>query len=97
MEVYITQIFGSSFALVQFFFALRKHSYSNILKIIQPKKENFQIKKKSDIFYIPAQNIDCGYSLKPLQRGGSKEYPQIMFFSKIRNIMYNHVNPSFTV
>ena len=23
---------------------LRKHAYSNILKILQPKKENFQIK-----------------------------------------------------
>ena len=39
---------------------LRKHAYSNILKIIlQPKKENFQI-KHSDIFHILAQNIDCG-------------------------------------
>ena len=25
------------------------------------KTENFQIKKNSDIFYIFAQNIDCGY------------------------------------
>ena len=29
--------------------ALRKHAYSNILKILPPKNENFQI-KKSDIF-----------------------------------------------
>ena len=28
------------------------------------KKENFQI-KKSDIFHISAQNIDCRYSLEP--------------------------------
>ena len=42
-------------------FPLQKHTYSNILKILQPKKENFQI-KNSDIFHIPAQNIDCGYS-----------------------------------
>ena len=28
------------------------------------KKENVQI-KKSDIFHISAQNIDCGYSLEP--------------------------------
>ena len=40
---------------------LWKHAYSNILKILQPNKENFQI-KISDIFYISAQNIDCGYS-----------------------------------
>ena len=29
------------------------------------KKDNFEIKKKSDIFHISAQNIDCGYSLEP--------------------------------
>ena len=31
---------------------LRKHAYSNILKILQPKKVNFQVNKKSDIFHI---------------------------------------------
>ena len=31
------------------------------------------------IFLISAQNIDCGYSLEPPQRGGSNEYPQSMF------------------
>ena len=44
--------------------ALRKHAYSNILKILPPKKENFQI-KNSDIFHISAQNIDCVYPLEP--------------------------------
>ena len=43
---------------------LRKHVYSNILRILTPKNENFQI-KISDIFHISAQNIDCGYSLEP--------------------------------
>ena len=43
---------------------LRKHAYSNILKILQPKKEKFQI-KNSGIFHISAQNLDFGYSLKP--------------------------------
>ena len=47
---------------------LRKHAYSNILKISQTKKEKFQI-KNSDIFHITAQNIDCGYSLEPPRRG----------------------------
>ena len=61
--------------------SLRKHAYSNILKILQPKKENFQI-KNSDIFHIPAQNIDCGYSLEPPRRGGSNEYQQSMFLAK---------------
>ena len=36
------------------FFALRKHAYSNILKISSPKTENFPI-KTSDIFYTSAQ------------------------------------------
>ena len=42
--------------------------------------ENFTIKiKNSDIFHIPAPNIDCGYSLEPPRRGGSNECPQSMF------------------
>ena len=32
--------------------------------------------KNSDIFRISAQNIDYDYSLEPLRRGGSNEYPQ---------------------
>ena len=58
--------------------SLRKHAYSNILKILSPKNENFQI-KNSDIFHVSAQNIDYGYSLEPPRRGGSNEYPQSMF------------------
>ena len=42
----------------------RKHGFSNILKILQPKKKNFRI-KYSDILHIPARNIDCGYSKAP--------------------------------
>ena len=75
---------------------LRKHAYSNILKILPPKKGTYS-DKKSDIFYIPAQNIDCGYSLEPPPRGGSNEYPQFMLFTKIRKILYTPVNPSFTI
>ena len=56
---------------------LRKHAYSNILKILPQKNENFQI-KYSDIFHISAQNINCGYSLEPPRRGGSNEYQQSM-------------------
>ena len=59
-------------------FTLRKQAYSNILKILPPKNENFQM-KNSDILHISALNIDCGYSLEPPQRGGSNEYPQSMF------------------
>ena len=36
---------------------LRKHAYSNILKILPPKNAKFQI-KNSDIFHVSAQNID---------------------------------------
>ena len=38
---------------------LRKHGYSNILKISPLKTESFQIKILI-VFYISAQNIDCG-------------------------------------
>ena len=74
----------------------RKHAYSNILKISPPKTESFQI-KKSDIFHISVQNIDCGYSLEPPRQGGSIEYPQYMFLNrnKINNVY--PVNPSFTI
>ena len=69
--------------------SLRKHVYSNTLKILPPKNENFQI-KNPDIFYISAQNIDCGYSLEPPRRGGSNEYLQSMFLSRSKK---NNVNP----
>ena len=60
---------------------LGKHAYLNILKILPPKNENFS-DKKYDIFHITAQNIACGYSLEPPQRGGSNEYQQSMFLSR---------------
>ena len=60
------------------------------------KLKIFQI-KSSDIFHITAQNIDCGYSLEPPRRGGSNEYPQSMFLSRNKKIMYTPANPSFTI
>ena len=68
---------------------LRKHAYSNTLKILPPQNEKFQI-KNSDIFHISAQNIDCGDPLEPPQRGGSNEYPQSMFLSRNKK---NNVYP----
>ena len=68
---------------------LRKHAYSNTLKILQAKMENFQI-KNSDILHISAQNIDCWYLLEPPQRGGSNGYPQSMFLSRNKK---NNVYP----
>ena len=79
-------------------FSLRKHAYSNILKILQrlPKKEKFS-DKNSDTFQISSQSIDCGYSLEPPRRGGSNEYPQSMFLAEIRKIMFTPINPSSTI
>ena len=61
---------------------LRKHAYSNTLKIFYHKKLAIFRIKNFDIFHISAQNIDCGYSLEPPRRGGSNEYPQSMFLSR---------------
>ena len=69
--------------------SLRKQAYSNILKTLLPKNENFQIKSLI-FFHISAQNIDCGYSLEPPCRGGSNEYPQSMFLSRNKK---NNVYP----
>ena len=76
--------------------SLRKHAYSNILKIPPPKNWKFS-DKNSDIFHISAQNIDCGYSLELPCWGSSNEYPQSMFLSRNKKIMYTPVNPSFTI
>ena len=76
--------------------SLRKHAYSNILKLLPPKNENFQI-KNSDIFHVSAQNIDCGYSLEPPQRGGSNEYPQYMFLSRNKKNNVYPCKPRFTI
>ena len=73
-----------------------KTAYSNILKISPPKTESFQIKILIG-FHISTQNIDCGYSLELPRRGGSNDYPQSMFLSIIKKIMYTPVNPSFTI
>ena len=56
--------------------------------------KNFQI-KNSDIFHNSVQNIDCGYSLEPPQRGGSNEYPQTMFSAEIRKIVSTPYKPQF--
>ena len=45
----------------------RKHAYSNILNILQPKNDNFQIKNSDIFFYISTH------------RGGSNESPQATF------------------
>ena len=59
------------------------------------KKENFDI-KNSDIFYISAQNIDCGYSLELPRQGGSNEYPQSMFLSRNKKNNVYPCKPQFS-
>ena len=59
------------------------------MKNFTTKKWNFS-GKNSGIFHISAQNIDGRYSLEPPRRGGSNEYPQSMFFSRIKK---NNVYP----
>ena len=44
---------------------LRKHTYSNILKISPPKTEKNSDRKTLIFFHISAQNIDYGCSLEP--------------------------------
>ena len=74
---------------------LRKHAYSNILKISQQKKTKknwkFSEKKKSDIFF----NIDCEYSLEPPCWGSSNEYPQSKFLSRNKKNNIYPCKPQF--
>ena len=68
---------------------LRKQAYSNILRILPPKIENFQM-KNSGSFHISALNIDGGYLLELPRRGSSNKYPQSMFLSRNKK---NNVYP----
>ena len=82
--LHLLQLCSSSLHLLAPREVLQKHAFSDILKILQPKTENFQIKKMLIFFFFffSAQNIDCGYSLEPPRRGGSNEYPQSKFLSR---------------
>ena len=74
---------------------LRKHAYSNILRILPPKnKKNFQ-KKNSGSIHISAQNIDYGYLLEPPRRDGSNVYPQSIFLSGNKKINVYPFKPQF--
>ena len=75
---------------------LRKHAYSNILKILPPKNENFRI-KNSGSFHISAQSIECGYALERPRQGGSNEYSQSIFLSRNKKNNVYPVNPSSTI
>ena len=65
--------------------AYQWHHYENLFNYTETfttKKWKISHKKKSYIFQVSAQKIDCGYSLEPPRRGGSNEYPQSMFLSR---------------
>ena len=62
-------------------------------KFYNKKNENFHY----DIFHSSAQNIYCRYALEPPRWGGSNAYHNLCFWAEIRKIMYNPVNPSFTI
>ena len=78
-------------------FLITKTRLFKYIETFTSKKLKIFRLKNSDIFHTFAQNIDCGYSLEPPQRGGSNEYPQSMFWANIRKIMCTPVNPSFTI
>ena len=81
--LFVSLGFFYCFLFVCFFYP--KHYEKSLFKYL----ENFISKKlkifreKTDIFHISIQNIDCGYSLEPPQRGGSNVYLQSMFLRKI--------------
>ena len=60
------------------------------------KIENFHW-KFFEIFYIFAQNIDCGCMLESPCRGGSNEYPQSMFWVINKKNRYIPAYPSFAI
>ena len=68
--------------------------YTEIFEVV--KNENFQL-QIFDIVLIFAKNIDCGYTLEPPRLGGSNEYPQSMFWNKIRKNRYTPAYPSFAI
>ena len=60
---------------------------------VDPLKPHFYIVKLGFTgvyitFLFLLKNIDCGYSLEPPRRGGSNEYPQSMFLSRNRKVMF---------
>ena len=70
---------------------------NNNKKKKKKKRKKFFGKKNSDSFHIPAQNIECGYSLEPPREAVLTNTHNLCFFSKIRKIMFTPVNSTFTV
>ena len=75
---------------------ITKTSLFKYIENFTTKNWKFSDKKKLS-FHISAENIDCGYSLEPPRRGGSKSTYNLGFWAELREIMYTPVNPSFTI
>ena len=67
----------------------------NYIENFTTEKWKLSDKKKSDIFHISTQNIDCGYSLEPPRQGGSNKYPQYMFLSRNKKNNLHPCKPQF--
>ena len=76
---------------------LRKHAYSIILKILQPKNENFQIKKILIFFIFLLKTKIVGTRKNRLSEAVLTSTHNLCLFSKIRKMMSISVNPSFSI
>ena len=86
---FIPKVFGHLYFL-PYLSSLRKHAYSNILKISPQKLEVFH--KNSDIFsyFCSKHGLWVLVRTASPRRGGSNEYPQSMFLSRNKK---NNVYP----
>ena len=69
---------------------------------VDPLKPHFYIVKLGFtgvdiIFLIPAQNKDCGYSLEPPRRGGSKSNHNLCFEQKYEKNIFFYLKVQFSV
>ena len=84
-------------------FSLRnkKNHYENtpiqIYRKFYLQNQKFSDKKALIFFIFLLKNIGCWYSLEPPRRGDSNQYPQFMYLSRNKKIMYTPVNPSFAI
>ena len=62
-------------------YTLRKHAYSNILKFLPPKNENFQM-KNSDNFHISAQKHRLWVFVRTALSRWFKRVPTIYVFEQ---------------
>ena len=77
---------------------MERSNYENKpIQILPPKKKKIS-DKNSDIFLISAQKHRVWVLVRTAsaRRGGSNEYPQSMFLSRNKKVMYTLVNPNFT-